>query len=155
MLGKLKLVGGKVVDLGGTFAGKVVDVGGTVGGKLGDIGGRIGSQIASLAETDFERMRQLNQIAKQQQDLRRKYTEEELQAVEKRADLVLGQLYSGYFEANFDPVAYELSKLNDHDNQDHIDELVERLTLGVEVSDSPRPKGGTATGVPMGLVDQA
>ncbi|PNW77589.1 hypothetical protein CHLRE_10g443350v5 [Chlamydomonas reinhardtii] len=132
VLGKLKLVGGKVVDLGGTFAGKVVDVGGTVGGKLGDIGGRIGSQIASLAETDFERMRQLNQIAKQQQDLRRKYTEEELQAVEKRADLVLGQLYSGYFEANFDPVAYELSKLNDHDNQDHIDELVERLTLGVE-----------------------
>ncbi|KAG2448902.1 hypothetical protein HYH02_006250 [Chlamydomonas schloesseri] len=132
VLGKLKLVGGKVVDFGGTVAGKVVDVGGTVGGKLGDIGGRIGSQIASLAETDFERMRQLNQIAKQQQDLRRKYTEEELQAVEKRADLVLGQLYSGYFEANFDPVAYELSKLNDHDNQDHIDELVERLTLGVE-----------------------
>ncbi|KAG2432824.1 hypothetical protein HXX76_008558 [Chlamydomonas incerta] len=132
VLGKLKLVGEKVVDFGGTVAGKVVDVGGTVGGKLGDIGGRIGSQIASLAETDFERMRQLNQIAKQQQDLRRKYTEEELQAVEKRADLVLGQLYSGYFEANFDPVAYELSKLNDHDNQDHIDELVERLTLGVE-----------------------
>ncbi|KAG2485571.1 hypothetical protein HYH03_015735 [Edaphochlamys debaryana] len=133
VLGKLRLVGGKVVDFGGTVAGKVVDVGGTVGNKIGDFGGRIVDVATKpLFESEFERMRQLNQINKQQQDLRKKYTEEELKAVEARADLVLGQLYTGYFEANFDPVAYELSKLNDHDDQSHIDELVERLTAGVE-----------------------
>ncbi|GLC36679.1 hypothetical protein PLESTB_000129400 [Pleodorina starrii] len=133
VLGKLKLVGGKVVDFGGTVAGRVADVGGTVGNKIGDFGNKIVDVATKpLFESDFERLRQLNQVAKQQQDLRRKYTEQELLAVEARADLVLGQLYTGYFEQNFDPVAYELSKLNDSDNQDHIDELVERLTQGVE-----------------------
>ncbi|GFR44590.1 hypothetical protein Agub_g5868 [Astrephomene gubernaculifera] len=133
VLGKLKLVGGKVVDFGGTVAGRVVDVGGTLGDKIGDIGNKIVDVATKpLFESDFERLRQLNQIAKQQQDLRRKYTEEELAAVEAKADLVLGQLYPGYFEANFDPVAYELSKIDESDNQDHIEELVERLTQGVE-----------------------
>ncbi|KXZ47615.1 hypothetical protein GPECTOR_34g774 [Gonium pectorale] len=137
VLGKLKLVGGKVVDFGGSVAGKVVDVGGTVGNKIGDIGLKIGDKLVDVAtkplfESDFERLRQLNQIARQQQDLRRKYTDDELAAVEARADLVLGQLYKGYFEADFDPVAYELSKLSDSDDQAHIDELVERLTQGVE-----------------------
>ncbi|EFJ46296.1 hypothetical protein VOLCADRAFT_93432 [Volvox carteri f. nagariensis] len=133
VLGKLKLVGGKVVDFGGTVAGRVADVGGTVGNKIGDFGNKIVDVATKpLFESDFERLRQLNQIAQQQQDLRRKYTEQELLAVEARADLVLGQLYTGYFEPNFDPVAHELSKLTDSDNQDHIDELVERLTQGVE-----------------------
>ncbi|GIL58297.1 hypothetical protein Vafri_13375 [Volvox africanus] len=133
VLGKLKLVGGKVVDFGGTVAGRVADVGGTVGNKIGDFGNKIVDVATKpLFESDLERLRQLNQIAQQQQDLRRKYTEQELLAVEARADLVLGQLYTGYFESNFDPVAYELSKLTDSDNQAHIDELVERLTQGVE-----------------------
>ncbi len=131
LVGGLKLVGGKVVDFGGTVAGKVVDVGGTVGRSVVDVGRQVVD--LKLFESDFERMRQLNQLAKQQQDLRRKYTEQELAAVEARADLVLGQLYTGYFEANFDPVAYELAKLGDNDGQEQIDELVERLTQGVEV----------------------
>lgn len=134
VLGKLKLVGGKVVDFGGTVAGRVADVGGTVGNKIGDFGNKIVDVATKpLFESDFERLRQLNQISKQQQDLRRKYTEQELKAVEAQTDLVLGQLYTGYFEREFDPVAYELSKLTDSDNQDRIDEVVERLTQGVEV----------------------
>ncbi|PNH02757.1 hypothetical protein TSOC_011227, partial [Tetrabaena socialis] len=132
-LSKLRLVGGKVADLGG----KVADVGGTVGNKIVDIGSTVGNKIVDVAtkplwEGDFERLRQLNAMAKQQQDLRRKYTEQELAAVEARTDLVLGQLPTGYFEANFDPVAYELSKLSESDDHNRIDELVERLTQGVE-----------------------
>ena len=137
MLGKLKFVGGKVVDLGGKVVDVGKDVGTRVGGTVADLGSKVvdaaGAGIKSFTVDEFERLRQLNQVAKQQHDLRKKYTDEELKAVEAKADLVLGQLYSGYFEEKFDPVAYELSKLADSDNQDHIDELVERLTGGVEV----------------------
>jgi hypothetical protein len=134
----LKGLGSKVVDLGGTVANKVVDGASTTGqviaGTAVGVGNRFVDTVSRpLFEGDFERMRQLNQLARQQQDLRKKFTEEELQAVEKRADLVLSQLHEGYFEQNFDPVAYELSKLTDADDQTHMDELVEKLTYGVEV----------------------
>ena len=58
---------------------------------------------------------------------------QEKEAAAKRAEQILQQLYSGYFDKAFDPLAYELGQMTDDSKQDDIDATVERLTAAVEV----------------------
>lgn len=55
------------------------------------------------------------------------------EAAAARAELILQQLYNGYYSQTFDPVEYELSQMQDDSKQDDIDAVVERLTAAVEV----------------------
>lgn len=141
VLGKFKLVGGKLVDVGGVIGA----VGKTVGSKVvdvaGDVAGSVKSGASQLLVSDFEKLKHLNQLAKQHA-VRAKYTVEELAAVEQRADAIISALPEGYFDKSFDPVAHELVQLNELDEQEQIDALVDRLTLGVEV-------GGYVVGCPQ------
>jgi hypothetical protein len=59
---------------------------------------------------------------------------QEKEAAAKRAEQVLQQLYLGYFDKAFDPLAYELGQMTDESKQGDIDAVVERLTAAVEVS---------------------
>lgn len=136
VLGKFKLAGGKLVDVGGAIGKTVGDVGKRAGSKFvdvaGDVAGTVKSGASQLLVSDFEKLRHLNQLAKQHA-VRAKYTEEELVAVEQRADAIITAFPDGYFDKSFDPVANELAQLADRENQEEIDAIVDRLTLGVEV----------------------
>ena len=87
----------------------------------------------ALFVNELEKIRHLDQLRKQNV-VRGRYTEEELAELEQRADKIIAGFPQGYFDKSFDPVAHELSQLGDNDNQEEIDAIVERLTLGVEVS---------------------
>jgi hypothetical protein len=133
-LSKLKQIGNKLEDVAIGFGSTVAD-----GVKV------TASTITALPsaitdQRDFEVLRNVHAASKQQdaaaatgRQHRKTYTQQELDAVEARAEEVIGRLYPGYFEQLFDPVPHELEQLGGEAGADEIDAVVERLTLGVEV----------------------
>lgn len=86
-------------------------------------------------DSDLDKLRSVNEFAKSQNPVvaRKKFSEQELDAADKRADAILEKFHSGYFDNDFDPVRHELSQLTDEAGQDEIDQIVDRLATGVEV----------------------
>ena len=88
--------------------------------------------------TPFTCIRALGRLARQTNVKKgRKYTEQEWEEAEKRADAVLETLPPAYFEQGFDPVKYELEHLSMDAGPEEIEAVVERLTNSVEVGTKP------------------
>lgn len=91
----------------------------------------------SILDSEIERLRSVSQFAKTQQPVKHKqFSRFELDEADKRADAILATFHLGYLEKDFDAVRFELQQLHDSTAQDEIDQIVDRLALGVEVSQS-------------------
>jgi hypothetical protein len=129
LFGKLKAIGTSIENVAVNVGGTVASAGTKVVGVVKDIPNQI------TYNSDFEHIRSINELARQKPERKEhKYTEQEWEEADKRADKVLDKLYPGYFEDNFDPVKYELEQLTSDSGQEEIDSIVEKLTYGVEVS---------------------
>lgn len=58
----------------------------------------------------------------------------ENEAARQRAELILQNLPSSYYEQSADPLEFELRQMGDESKQEEIDGVVDRLTAAVEVS---------------------
>ena len=91
-----------------------------------------------LLDSDLERIKSINEFAKSQTAVggRKQLSEQEMDAADKKADAVLAKCCSDqYFlpPQSFDPVRHELQQLSNEAGQEEIDQVVDRLAVGVEV----------------------
>ena len=120
-LDKLKAIGGKI-------EGIASDVGTTAAYAGKSFVNTVSAMPGSLiVDSDFERIKNINQLARQHGtglNTRKKFTDVEWEAAEKRADAVISQIPQGYLEKDFDPVKYELEQLSNEAGQEEIDAIV-------------------------------
>ena len=133
-LGKLKAIGNSIGDVAKDVGDTVANAGTKVVGVVKEIPNSIGHN------SDFDHIKSINELARQKPVQREHhYTDAEWAEAERRADAVLDKLFPGYFEEGFDPVKYELEQLSVEAGPDEIDAIVDKLTLGVEVSSVVTP----------------